>query len=200
MRPGDFSPRRETRSAARDLIALVPFSAVVLVLTAAVMVGLFLYSAQFSGSLRWALGLALLAILAAFAWRQVLRRTSDLVPLVLPTPAEAYEPGELGMVSSSVRRATRGLRYSQVVVTSRARVAFLDRARLSLGMSPEAMRAVQRDPDALRRLFGDDVLADFLHIRVGDLEERFAWVLRARERGGFSREFEVVLARMEAWR
>src|SRR2546430_13819343 len=93
------------------------------------------------------------------------------------------------MAAASVRRATRGLRSSQVIVTSRARAAFLDHARLSLGLAPEAMREAQQEPDALLRLFGDPVLVDFLHIGAGDLGGRYAWVVRARERGGCTGEF-----------
>jgi len=49
-------------------------------------------------------------------------------------------------------------------------------------------------------MFGDDALVDFLYFEAGDLEDRLAWVQRARARGGFVREFRDVLTRMEAWR
>jgi hypothetical protein len=200
VRPSGVVARTTALSSPRERIARLSFSAVALITAALVVLVLLLYYAQFSGSLQWVLGLGFLGILAGVAWRQVFRGTSEPAPLVVPPPPEAYEPGELDTVASSVRRAARGLRYSQVLVTSRARTAFVDHVRLSLGMAPEAMRELQRDPAALRRLFGDNVLAEFLHIRIGDLEERYAWVLRARERGGFTRQFADVLARMEAWR
>lgn len=200
MRPSGVVSTTTALSTSRDRIARLSFSGVALITAAAVVLVLLLYYAQFSGSLQWVLGLAFVGILAGLAWRQVFRGTSEPAPLVVPPPPEAYEPGELDSVAASVRRAARGLRYSQVIVTSRARVAFLDHVRLSLGMAPEAMRDLQKDPEALRRLFGDELLADFLHIRVGDLEERYAWVLRAREHGGFTRQFREVLAHMEAWR
>src|SRR5439155_1217462 len=53
---------------------------------------------------------------------------------------------------------------------------------------------------AIRWLLGDDALVDFLYLEAGDLDDRFAWVQRARARGSFDREFRDVLARMEAWR
>src|SRR3989441_6720438 len=62
------------------------------------------------------------------------------------------------------------------------------------------IRDVQRDPEALRRMFGDDALVDFLYLEAGDLEDRMAWVQRARARGGFVPAFRDVLTRMEAWR
>jgi hypothetical protein len=171
-----------------------------MVLAAALVLGLLLYYAQYSGSVQWVLGLGFLALIAFLAWRQVLRGTAEPGPLVGPAAPEPVRTGELEALSASMQRAARGLRYSQVLVTSRARVAFLDHVRLTLGLSPEAMRAIQRDPAALRRTVGDDLLAEFLHIRVGDLEERYGWVLQARGRGGFTREFRDVLMRMEAWR
>ena len=184
----------------RDRFVRVPLSSVALVSLAAVVVMVFVYYAQFSGSLQWGVGLAFLGLLAVLVWRQVFRGTSEPAPLVPAASPAAYEPGELETVAASVRRAGRGLRYSQVLVTARARAAFLDHARLSLGLTTTGMHEVQQEADALLRVFGDPVLVEFLHVRAGDLDGRYAWVRRARERGGFTREFQDVLARMEAWR
>ena len=186
--PGMPSPRR------------VPLPAFALILAFAVLLGMLLYYAQFSGTIRWLLGVAALAVLAAAAWGQIQRRTSEPSPLVGPRSPGATREGELDSFAAAVRRAARGLPYSQVLVASRARSAFLERARLALGLPPETIRDVQRDPGALRRMFGDDALVDFLYFEAGDLEDRLAWVQRARARGGFVREFRDVLTRMEAWR
>jgi len=159
-----------------------------------------LYYAQFSGTIRWLLGVAALAVLAAVAWGQIQRRTAEPSPLIGPPSPAPTRDGELDSFASAVRRASRGLPYSQVLVASRARSAFLERARLALGLPPETIRDVQRDPEALRRMFGDDALVDFLHLEAGDLEDRMAWVHRARARGGFVPAFREVLTRMEAWR
>lgn len=173
---------------------------IALVLLVAVLIGSLLYSAQFSGSLQWGLGVVGLGIFAALAWRFVLRRTSEPGPLVGPAPPDESHPGELGAFARAVHRAARGLPYSQMTVSSRARAAFLEHARLELGIAPEAMRDAQADTEELRRLIGDNVLAEFLHLRVGDLEDAYGWVLRARSRRGFAPEFRDVLNRMEAWR
>lgn len=190
------APRLSRAGEARDAFwseagALVAF---------AILVGILLYYAQFSGSMRWFLGVGLIAAFAMFAWTLVVRRTAELVPLVGPTVAGAVRDGDLAALAAATRRASRGLPYSQVLVASRARTAFLERARLALGLSPEAMREVQRDPAALRRMFRDDVLRDFVLLETGDLEERYRWVAEARDRGGFARRFGDVLDRMEAWR
>ena len=178
----------------------VPLPAFALILAFAVLLGMLLYYAQFSGTIRWLLGVAALAVLAAIAWGQIQRRTSEPSPLFGPRSPGATREGELDSFAAAVRRAARGLPYSQVLVASRARFAFLERARLALGLPPETIRDVQRDPGALRRMFGDDALVDFLYFEAGDLEDRLAWAQRARARGGFVREFRDVLTRMEAWR
>jgi hypothetical protein len=171
-----------------------------LLFVAFAILGLLLYYAQFSGSVRWLLAIGIVSILAGLAWYQVSRRTAPLGPLA-STPEEGpSKTGELGSVAAAVRRADGGLLYSQVQVTSRARDAFLERARLSLGLSPDAMREVQRDRAALRQSIGDEALADFLHLRTPDLEEKYRWVLRARQGGAFGVRLREILARMEAWR
>ena len=172
----------------------------ILLFVAFAILGLLLYYAQFSGAVRWLLGLGIISILAGLVWYQVSRRTAPLAPLVVPVDDGPSKDGELGSVAAAVRRADGGLLYSQVQVTSRARSAFLERARLSLGLSSEAMRDLQRDRTALRTAIGDEALADFLHLRTQDLEERYRWALRARQPGGFTLRFRDILARMEAWR
>lgn len=190
--PGPLPGLRRTMS--------VTLVGVVLLFTVAIMLGLLLYYAQFSGTVRWLLGVGLLAVLAAFAWDQVVRRTARPPPLVGPEVPAVVQDGALASLSAAVRRASSGLSYSQVLVASRARAAFAERMRLALGLSAEAMRNVQRNPAALRRLLGDDLLAEFVHIPVPDLDERYRWVRRARARNGFDSEFDGVLSRMEAWR
>jgi len=171
-----------------------------LLFVAFAILGLLLYYSQFSGAVRWLLALGIVSILSGLAWYQVSRRTTRLEPLV-PAPGEGpSKEGELGSIAAAVRRADGGLLYSQVQVTSRARGAFLERARLSLGLSSEGMRDLQRDPAALRKAIRDEALAEFLHLRTQDLEEKYRWVLRARQGGSFATRFREILARMEAWR
>src|SRR3989454_2226352 len=177
----------------------VPRPAFGLLLAFAVMLGMLLYYAPFSGPIRWLRGVVALAVLAAIAWGQIQRRTAEPSPLVGPRSPGATRQGELDSFAAAVRRAARGLPYSQVLVASRARFAFLERARLGLGLPPETIRDVQRDPGALRRMFGDDALVDFLYFEAGDLEDRVASAQRARGRGGFVREFRHVLPPMGAW-
>lgn len=162
--------------------------------------GYLLWVAQFSGTVRWFLGFGVIAGIAAFAWSYVSRRTLEPAPLLRPAARPRLRTGELRSLGAVVRRAHQGLTYSQVAVTTRARDAFAERTRLARGMSPEAMRALIRDPGALQATYRDPVLADFLYLANSDTEQRYRWVWQARRRGSFDAEFHDVLDRMEAWR
>ena len=175
-------------------------SASLLLLAFAVMLAFLLYYAQYSGSFRWLLGVVGVSGFALFAWALIFRRTAEPAPLLGPPSAEIVREGELGTLAAAVRRASRGLAYSQELVASRARLAFVERARLALGISPEMMAELQRSPVELHRIFADPALERFVHLQVGDLEERSRWVRETRSRGGFAAEFRDVLARMGAWR
>lgn len=162
--------------------------------------GYLLFAAQFSGSIRWMLGIAVIAVLAIAVWLDVDRHTSEPRPLVKPAPAVRPRTGELVVFTSTVRRADEGLTYSQVSVSSRARDAFVEHLRLVRGLSPEAMRKLQADPAALQHAFHDPVLESFLYLATPDSDERYRWVIECRSRGGFESRLDEVLRHMEAWR
>src|SRR5947209_20193052 len=73
----------------------IPPPAVGLLLAFAVLLGMLLYYAQFSGTIRWLLGVVALAVLAAIAWGQIQRRTAEPSPLVGPRSPAATREGEL---------------------------------------------------------------------------------------------------------
>lgn len=164
------------------------------------LLGYLLYAAQFSGAVRWSLGFVVIAGLAVFAWLSVARRTSEPRPLARPPARARVQTGELTVLAATVRRANAGLTYSQVSVSSRAREAFAEHLRLARGLSPETMRRLQADPDALQRSFHDAPLEDFLFLAGTDPDERYRWVERSRLRGGFTVALDEVLDHMEAWR
>jgi hypothetical protein len=166
----------------------------------ALVLGVLMYDPRSTSSIRWSAGLLGLAILAALAWRRLRRGTADPEPLTRPAPQGAVQAGELAAFSQTLRRAARGLPFSQFVVASRARAAFLEKVRLAHGLSSESLRRAEADPDALRRLVRDDVLVAFLHPPTEDREPSSGWVLASRRRMGFVPAFQDVLDRMEAWR
>lgn len=165
-----------------------------------IVVGLFLYSAQFSGTLRWLLSLALLAVVALVASVYVLRRTREPSPLLTPPEDRGPALGALTSLTATADRAYHGLPFSQVLLSTRARDAFAERARLALGLSFPEMHEVVEDPARLSALVRDPVLEELLLIRSRDVRPGDRWAREARERGGFQRALEETLDRMEAWR
>lgn len=165
-----------------------------------VLLGLILYAAQFSGGLRWLLVLWFLVAFALVIGYEVVRRSSNPVPLLRDLGTGGFRPGELTTLAAAVRRADNGLVYSQMAVSSRVRDAFEERVRLSLNLPFETMRFLQQTRPSLSSIVGDDALADFMVLRTSSMEERYRWVRDARGRRGFSVELRDVLDRMEAWR
>lgn len=179
---------------------VVLFLECVLIVGSCLVVGIFLYSAQFSGTIRWFLSVLLLLALAGIAGAYVLRRTREPSPLLVPPEEAGPTLGELSFLAATVRRAHGGLAFSQTLVASRARDAFAERARLALGLSLPAMHDVEADAKRLHALVHDPTLEDLLFLPSRDTKERYRWAEAARERGGFRAALAAVLDRMEAWR
>ena len=91
MRSGIGPGSADARSSILDRVVRLPLSSAALVSLAAVVVMVFVYYAQLSGSLQWGLGLAFLGLLAVLVWRAVFRGTSEPAPLVPPASPEAYD-------------------------------------------------------------------------------------------------------------
>ncbi|HEY7587561.1 MAG TPA: hypothetical protein VIB49_02275 [Thermoplasmata archaeon] len=172
----------------------------ILIVASFVVVGLLLYEAQFSAVVRWLLGFGLLAAVALVAWMYVYAGSEEPLPLAPRAEKGPVQSGDLALLTAVVHRANEGLPYSQVLVSSRARDAFAERARLALGLSPEAMRRAGKDPAALRALVRDPVLEDLLYLPTLNPEERYRWVREAKVRGGFPRAIHDVIDRIEVWR
>ncbi len=173
---------------------------IALIVASIFLLGYLLYAAQFSGTVRWFLGVGVLALIALYAWHVVAGSTEEPAPMVQPPATPRARAGDLAYLTAVVRRANQGLTYSQVAVSSRARDAFEERARLARGLTPEAMRTLERDRDGLNEAFGNAVLADFLHLATADSDARYRWVRDARAGRGFVLELDRILEEMEAWR
>jgi len=171
-----------------------------LIVLALFLLAFLLYSAQFSGTVRWFIGFAVIATVALYAWYTVAEGTGEPVPLVKPQALAKGRAGELETFSLVVRRANQGLPYSQVAVSSRAREAFAERARLARGLSVDAMRRLERDAAGLQAAFHDTVLEDFLYLPSAESDARYRWVEDAKARQGFDIELLRILDRMEGWR
>src|SRR5207247_136765 len=109
VRPRAFLSRMDGPSASRGRSSW-SISATFMIVAAAVVLGLLLYYAQYSGSVQWGLGLVFLGVIAFLAWRQVLRGTAEPGPLVGPVSPETIRTGQLDALSGSMPRAARGWR------------------------------------------------------------------------------------------
>lgn len=173
---------------------------IAILIVAIFILGYLLYTAQFSGTVRWMLGFGIIAVLALYAWYAVSRNAAEPVPLAPRRAAARNRYGELAALTGMVHRAYQGLPYSQVAVSSRAREAFEERVRLARGLSHEAMRGLEWNRAALLAALHDTVLSDFVHLASTDPDERYRWVWAARADEGFEIALKRVLDRMEGWR
>lgn len=189
------TPPRDVRTGSRSAVVDA-----ILVVAGFFALGYALYVAQFSPAVRWGLGIVAILATGLAAWWAVNRRTETPEPFEAPADAGGTRSGELSSLTLTVRRAARGLPFSQVLVTDRVRESFLDHARLALGLSPEATRRLSADPVALQRTFRDPALADFLFLPSSDPEDRYRWIAEARRGRGFEVSISGILDHMEAWR
>ncbi len=170
------------------------------ILASILLLGYLLYAAQFSGTLRWFLGVAVIAVVSLYAWVAVAGRTEEPEPMASRAPPARARLGQLAVFTAMVRRANQGLPYSQTAVSSRAREAFEERARLARGLTPEEMRGLERDEGVLESILRDPALADFLYLPVTEEDARQRWVRSVRAGAGFTNSLGRILDRMEAWR
>ncbi len=199
--PSDLptGPRSGPDAAVRSLPLRRTALPAAVIIASFLFLGILLYSLQFSGTLRWIVGVFVVMAVTAVAWYEVSRRTARPEPLTRDPPKTSFLEGELANLSALVERANRGMALSQSLLAGRLRDAFAERARLQLGLSPEGFRKLADDEAGLRAALRDDAIADFLRA-TRDREGREAWVLAARRGAGFDPEFRSLLNRMEAWR
>lgn len=176
--------------------------AIILVALAAVL-GLTVFFAQFSGILRWLLFVVILLIGAWMAGKFVRLRTVETEPLGPRAFTPQRVEGDLKALSTSLRRGSRGLRYSQLHFAVNLRDAFLAKLRASSGFLG-TVQELNADIPRLRALVGDEELLRFVR-RATVLERSMAEVLSSTEElfPGEASEFpqlmEDLMARMEAW-
>ncbi len=194
---------RGTTSGLGSLRFLFRLELAIILVALAVILGLTLFFAQYSGILRWLLFVVILLIGAWMAARFVRLRTVETEPLGSQVFPPQLVQGDLKDLSTSLRRGSRGLRYSQLHFAVNLRDAFLAKLRASSGFLG-TVQELNADIPLLRALCGDKELFRFLR-RATVLERTMAEVLSSTEElfPGEASEFpqlmEDLLARMEAW-
>ncbi|MEF8831905.1 MAG: hypothetical protein V5A66_00115 [Candidatus Thermoplasmatota archaeon] len=119
----------------------------------------------------------------------------------------------LKRTSSIVERAVRGRILSQVLIEKRIREALMEKIKNMNSLSEKELKALFKNPSALRELIGDETLSDFLmnskRMRTGDviqkkdekqLNFKDAQNEGAREKGEtYQRKIEGVIEKILSW-
>ena len=133
-----------------------------LLLGAVVLASLAVYG-RTTAAVSWLLIIVIASAAGFLAVRSMLRTAQDPEPIATGGGFARETPGELGALAHTLGRARSGYAYSQIVVAARVASAFLEKVRLSRGLSPEEIERVRRDRARLRALIGDPRLADFVY-------------------------------------
>ncbi|MGQ0796564.1 MAG: hypothetical protein ACT4OI_01675 [Methanobacteriota archaeon] len=171
----------------------------VAVLALAIALGYVFYSLQFSGSAQWAFGVAVVGVLGVVGTYVVVRSTRSPDPFEARAGRREIHEGELTSLAGTVERAEQGRGFSRDLLVVRVRDALSERIRLVRGLSPEAMRALEADEDALRAVVRDEVLAAFLGA-TRDREARAAWASASGREAGLLHTLRYLMDRAEGWR
>ncbi len=196
-------PARSGASGPGNLRFLFRLELAIILVVLVVVLGMTVFFAQYSGLLRWLVFVVILLIGAWMAARFVRVRTVETEPLGPRVFTPRLVQGDLKNLSTSLRRGSRGLRYSQLHFAVSLRDAFLAKLRASSGFLG-TVQELNADIPRLRALCGDEELFRFLR-RATVLERTMAEVLSSTEEifPGKASEFphlmEDLMARMEAW-
>ncbi len=200
-RPGDESPYGSD-SAIMDRVVASAFGTQVAfgIGFGVLILGATVFYAQYSGAVRWLLGIVILAGAAYALVRFVGTRARDPRPLEPAARVERRAAGELRSFAKTLDRANAGLKYSQVLVAARMKDAFLEKVRVSRSLAPAEIDRARSDPHRLTALVGDAELVVFLIESERNHRHWPALLRRLPTRRGFAGETDRMLARMEAWR
>ena len=200
-RPGDSSAAAQDPAVPDRLVAAafttqVSFGLAFVVLVVAATV----FYAQYSGALRWLIAVGVLTAGAYIVVRFVGTRTRDPRSFRPVPQTDSRATGDLRSLSTTLDRASAGLKYSQVMFAARMAEAFLEKVRLSRGIRPEDMRLMHADPERLLELIGDVEVVTFILKSERDHRHWPELLSALRSRPGFAGEADRMLAKMEAWR
>ena len=149
--------------------------------------------------MRWLLVIIVLATLSLFLVRLVLRRTEDPRSLVTRRKPDATMPGDLHGLGEIFDRASKGMKYSQVMFSMRLRDAFLEKVMVHRAVSRERMKRIRGSPEALFDVIGDRELVMFLLDAERNSRDWSRVAAYMAPISGYDKEIERILAKMEVW-
>ncbi len=179
----------------------------VLSLIAVVLVLVIISFVLFPGSsdLRWGILVLVLISFGLAIFASIYRTGIRIPPLELPG-SDSTSKGDLPKLSEILRKAEKGMRYSQVAVAVRVREAFLVRLQAERDLEPAEVESILASPRDLDRMVGDPDIQAFLEdtslhkdsLLTANIPDRSPAFRFAQE--DFIQGLSRLLRAMEAWR
>ena len=158
-----------------------------------------------ASDLRWGILVWVLVVMGVFVFISLYRTGVRVPPLEPPPKEESAFKGDLEHVAQILRRADRGMRYSQVAVALRVRKAFLTRLQAERGLNEADLSSLLSSSEAMAKAVGNPLIHAFLEDTAFDEEALIREhsphrvpAFRFAQREGFSRGLDQVLGAMEA--
>jgi hypothetical protein len=159
-----------------------------------------------SPNVRWTLYVYVLVVVAWIVTGIAYRHAAWAPPLRRRGEEEGGTAGELSSLVATLKRADRGLRFSQAMVILRVRHVFLEKLKARLDLDEEDVAQILANPPKLREVVRDPLILEFLEDTSGEHDlfaalesEGRAPSFRFRRGSTFSRGLARVLEVMEAW-
>ncbi|MFQ5907679.1 MAG: hypothetical protein ACE5JE_02450 [Thermoplasmata archaeon] len=180
----------------------------VLSLIAVVLVLVIISFVVFPGTstLRWGMLILVLISFGLAVFASLYRTGIRIPPIELPDGSDSDSKGDLPKLSEILRKAEKGMRYSQVAVALRVREAFLARLQTERNLESEELESILVSPRELGRMVGDSDIQAFLEdtslhgdsLLTANTPDRSLAFGFAQE--DFVRGLSRIVRAMEAWR
>lgn len=156
-----------------------------------------------SGILRWTVSIIALGIIALVVTRALYEDTSSLAHWKRESELDEMIDSRLGDTSEMVDRAGKGYDASQAMLEERITETFLEKAKEGRGLSDGDVEELLSNPDRLKEVINDDIIADFLlsskSFREAGKSNLFNNTFQDKEQRSYDKRIEKIMKRMEEW-
>ena len=168
----------------------------------------FIFYMGYSGILRWIAMLFVVSVVSISVIHYIWKESIQVQKLTHNPNLNQCFYGDLTKLASTLKRASNGLFYSQMVIIIRIKDAFLEKLAISRNLSPTDLKKVKRDKEKLMTLIENQELVDFVlwSEEIDEkwdeylIKQRSIKMLKEEAKYGEINNIEKILARMEAWR
>ena len=168
----------------------------------------FIFYMGYSGILRWIAMLFVVSVVSISVIHYIWKDSIQVQKLTHNPNLNQCFYGDLTKLASTLKRASNGLFYSQMVIIIRIKDAFLEKLAISRNLSPTDLKKVKRDKEKLMTLIENQELVDFV-LWAEEIDEKWGEylikrrsikMLKEEAKYGEINNIEKILAKMEAWR